>query len=282
KVSLADNSKKNSMDLRLLYGVAYSESWFGRWGYRFGRGTFGVTQQMYQNAIEAIQNIPLNFFLPYHHLGSSNIEVIPILLSRYQTLSGHSLVTLGHLFRFMFELKLRLPNDGFIDASNNRGMLVDTACRWSPKRVEMATRVIVESLKRAEFRWVSRQEIRDSARAYIGDTGLLDFVLKSLGNRIVGIIWLVKDGAKLVIEGRTLGKSGILLHESICEGIQSHRVVECPCGAKNEDGERIVSCDICEVWQHTRCVRIPNNEEVPDIFLCSQCEKYVLLLPSVP
>ncbi|PQP95419.1 PHD finger protein MALE STERILITY 1 [Prunus yedoensis var. nudiflora] len=50
----------------------------------------------------------------------------------------------------------------------------------------MATRVIVEALKRVPFRWVSRQEVRDAARAYIGDTGLLDFVLKSLGNHIVG------------------------------------------------------------------------------------------------
>jgi hypothetical protein len=50
----------------------------------------------------------------------------------------------------------------------------------------MATRVIVEALKRAEFRWVSRQDVRDAARAYIGDTGLLDFVLKSLGNHVVG------------------------------------------------------------------------------------------------
>ena len=50
----------------------------------------------------------------------------------------------------------------------------------------MATRVIVEALKRTKFRWVSRQEVRDAARAYIGDTGLLDFVLKSLGNHVVG------------------------------------------------------------------------------------------------
>ncbi|XWS49943.1 hypothetical protein CRYUN_Cryun12cG0045900 [Craigia yunnanensis] len=48
--------------------------------------------------------------------------------------------------------------------------------RWSSKRVEAATRVIVEALKRAGFRWVSRQEVRDAARTYIGDTGLLDFV----------------------------------------------------------------------------------------------------------
>ena len=110
---------------------------------------------------------------------------IPIIFLRYQTLSEHSLVTLGDLLHFMFELKSRLPKENCINMYNP-GILVETTCRWSPKRVEMATRVIVEALKRTEFRWVSRQEVRDAARAYIGDTGLLDFVLKSLGNHIVG------------------------------------------------------------------------------------------------
>ncbi|KAG5068092.1 hypothetical protein JHK85_000469 [Glycine max] len=50
----------------------------------------------------------------------------------------------------------------------------------------MATRVIVEALKRTEFKWVSRQEVRDAARAYISDTSLVDFVLRSLGNHVEG------------------------------------------------------------------------------------------------
>jgi hypothetical protein len=81
----------------------------------------------------------------------------------------------------MLELKTHLPEENCVDSH-----IVKPTCRWSPKRVEMATRVIVEALKRAEFRWVSRQDVRDAARAYIGDTGLLDFVLKSLGNHVVG------------------------------------------------------------------------------------------------
>ncbi|GFY90865.1 RING/FYVE/PHD zinc finger superfamily protein [Actinidia rufa] len=91
----------------------------------------------------------------------------------------------GDLFYFMPELKALLPKERCID-SYNPGILVESTSKWSPKRVEMATRVIVEALKRAEFRWVSRQEVWDAVHAYIGDTGLLDFVLKSLGNRIVG------------------------------------------------------------------------------------------------
>ncbi|KAM7487826.1 hypothetical protein LguiB_025310 [Lonicera macranthoides] len=456
KVSLTDKSQKRSIDLRLLYGIAFSEPWFGRWGYKVGRGSFGVTQQMYQKSISAVQNIPL--CLLAHHLGSSNHE-IPTMFSRYQTLSGHSLVSLGDLFRFILELKSRLPKESTID-SYNPGILVETTCRWSPKRIEMATRVIVEALKRAEFRWVSRQEVRDAARAYIGDTGLLDFVLKSLGNHVVGnylvrrclnpvtkvleycledisnlfpnqegnfmtsdstlkagykitriqlmndmfhlykhilkeqksnigifasislasriildskhlvkeyvpelpskfensscqgeksklyctivgpcirevpkrviapyecvilrnnatfeeltkevektfkeLYWglknlvvesvvnlnpkgsdfafrVVKVGSKLVFEGNT-GQNGTV-DENIYEGGQSNFIVDCVCGAKEDDGERMINCDICEVWQHSRCVKIPNNEEIPSIFLCSRCEQDILVLPTSP
>ncbi|XP_052205233.1 PHD finger protein MALE STERILITY 1 [Diospyros lotus] len=464
KVSLRDNSQKKSMELRLVHGVAYGEPWFSRWGYRFGRGSYGVTQPMYHKAIEAIQTMPLCLLL--HHLGSFNQE-LSIIFSRYQTLSGHSLATLGNLFHFMLELKSRLPEESCID-SYNPGILVETTCRWSPKRVEMATRVIVEALKRAEFKWISRQEVRDVARAYVGDTGLLDFVLKSLGNHIVGnylirrslnpvtkvleyrledisgtflnheglatkdskmkarymitrsqlmkdllylywnilkeqkptitggilatipmasriildtkylikeydngelpsksqlgipseskiscaillknnhhvnqalekamapyesltldsnatfdelkqqventfrgLYWglrsfviqsvvnlnvkgsdlvsqVVKAGGKLVFEGRcSTGEGGLLGNGDIFEGggDQAKCVVDCSCGAKEDDGERMVCCDICEVWQHTRCVRIPNNQEIPTIFLCSQCEQDILLFPCLP
>ncbi|XP_059645827.1 PHD finger protein MALE STERILITY 1 [Cornus florida] len=459
EVSLYDNSQKRSMDLSLIHGVAYGMPWFGRWGYSFHRGSFGVTPTMYQKAVEAIKSMPLSLLV--HHLVSFNHE-ISIIFSRYQTLSAHSLVTLGDLLHFMLEIKSRLPKESCVD-SYKPGLLVETSCRWSPKRVEMATRVIVEALKRAEFRWVSRQEVRDAARAYIGDTGLLDFVLKSLGNHIVGnylvrrslnpvtkvleyclediskaipnqegivmkdskvktqynitrlqlvrdmfhlykhvlkdqkptmtagilatipiasriildskylikdypedlppkllgletksklyctvmlsnnghevderlgniimapyecimlrhnatfdelkleversfreIYWglrclvvqsianlkakgsdlvfgLVEEGGKLVFKG-TNGERRIIT-EDIYEGTNSNCVMDCPCGAKDNDGERMISCDICEVWQHSRCARIPDDEEIPNIFLCSRCEQDISLFHSLP
>nr|AXF35970.1 transcription factor male sterility 1 [Tapiscia sinensis] len=457
KVSLTDISQKKRMELRLLHGIAYSEPWFGRWGYKFERGSFGVTQLMYQKAIEAIKGMPLCLLI--HHLGNSNND-LPLIFSRYQTLSDHSLVTLGDLFHFMLELQSRLPKENLID-SYNPGILVETTCRWSPKRVEMATRVIVEALKRAEFRWVTRQEVRDAARTYIGDTGLLDFVLKSLGNHIVGnylvrrslnpvtkvleyrledisnvfpnqevlvmnnpkvkarykitraqlmkdmlhlykyilkdqkpelstaifsampmaariildtkylvkeycgdlpskvevgqegklklyctimlrnnegdegikkaippyecvtlknnatfdelkleversfremywglrsfvvestvnlnakgtdlVFGLVEAGRKLIFEGSN--KQEGIINEVMYESGMINYVIDCPCGVKDDDGERLISCDICEVWQHTRCVRIPNNQQIPHVFLCKRCEQEIVILPSLP
>ncbi|XP_059291840.1 PHD finger protein MALE STERILITY 1 [Lycium ferocissimum] len=463
KVSLRDISQKKSMDLRLLNTVAYGEPWFGRWNYKFGRGSFGVTQETYQSAINAIQNMPLALLA--HHVGHININEILTVLSRYQMLSGHSLVTLCDAFHFMLELKSRIPKESNL-SSCYPGLLVDTTCRWSPKRVEMAIRVVVEALKRAESRWVSRQEVRDAARAYIGDTGLLDFVLKSLGNHIVGkylvrrclnpvtkvleyclediskafpkqdqgfrvndskgkqqykITWVqlmkdiyflyknilrehkglmsnytgvfatipaasriildtkyflkdykgaeadsrieadkykiycaimlatkdgfgveekvmtpfecfllrkdvtfdelkvevektygdiywglrnfatrsinnvmspiigselvfnvMKPGSKIVLGGLQMTNDHINTNGGIFEGIKNNIVVDCLCGTKDEDGERMISCDICEVWQHTRCVNIPNHEAIPDIFLCNKCEQDILQFPSLP
>ncbi|GKV23126.1 hypothetical protein SLEP1_g32896 [Rubroshorea leprosula] len=382
KVSLCDVSKKRGMELRLLHGLAYGKSWFGRWGYEFGRGCYGVTQP--------------------------------------------------------------------------------TSCRWSAKRVEAATQVIVEALEKVKFRWVSRQEVRDAARAYIGDTGLLDFVLKSLGNHMVGnylvrrclnpvtkvleycledvsdvypnqdsitinkskvvnsrykitkaqlmkdIFYLYKhvlkeqkpttlnteifsalpvavriildtkffvkeyggdlstkvdtasingklrlfctvmlrnneeidceevkriltpyecvtlkenatfDDLKLEVEKEfrevywklenfvvesivnvnvkgtdmvsrkiEMGQKIICLGSKkergiLTEGGEGNQMVDCPCGAKDDDGERLVLCDVCEVWQHSRCVGIPNNKEIPPIFLCKRCDQNIMLLPSLP
>ncbi|XP_028754978.1 PHD finger protein MALE STERILITY 1-like [Neltuma alba] len=476
KVSLNDLSQKKGMELKLINGIAYGEPWFGRWGYKFGRGCFGVTESTYQKAIEAIRSIPLYLLNPQIIAGNSTCSYhdIPIIFSRYQTLSDQTLVTLGDLFHFMLELKSQLPRrENYAADSYNTTFSVEANCRWSPKRIEMATRVIVEALKRAEFRWISRQEVRDAARTYIGDTGLLDFVLKSLGNHVVGnymvrrslnpvtkvleycledissivspshhqqgssnnnnnntnrsikdrykitraqitkdmfylykyilkdpkqtqgssifsaiplaariildtkylikeyfgelpfqadlgmtdgklslhctimlrnynnvlrmppyecitlrsdatiddlklevernfreIYWglrsfcvdsiknlevcggnelvfeMVEVGRKLVVEGwidNNVNGDIISNIGEICEVNDNNgMVVECGCGTKEDDGERMVCCDICETWQHTRCVRIPNDEQVPSIFLCKRCEQEIVMFPSLP
>ncbi|KAH9330687.1 hypothetical protein KI387_002795, partial [Taxus chinensis] len=210
KVSVEDVAKKRSMELRLLHSVAYGESWYGRWGYEFGHGSFGITPQMYRKAIEAIRGMPLTLAL--QHLEEGILENVMGITSMYQRLSGVQILqTLGDLLRFMLELKSRLPLQQTTSPNNSStrsgadsnlkgadevggGIQIlggvnreaEVACRWSRKRVELATQVIVEALKKCERKKMARQDVRDAARVYIGDTGLLDFVLKSVGNRVVG------------------------------------------------------------------------------------------------
>ncbi|XP_045810041.1 PHD finger protein PERSISTENT TAPETAL CELL 1-like [Trifolium pratense] len=117
--------------------------------------------------------------------------------------------------------------------------------------------------------------------------GLKSFVVESNGNLMNAkgnemVFGMIEVGGKLVLEGWNGGDIGINMVEQICERDPNKGIVECICGTKEDDGERMVSCDICEIWQHTRCVRIPNDEEVPHIFLCKWCEQEIVLFPSLP
>ncbi|KAF6171437.1 hypothetical protein GIB67_028088 [Kingdonia uniflora] len=60
KITVEDSSVKRSMDLRLLYGVAYGHSWFGRWGYKFYYGSFGVIEPNYEAAIRVLSSLNIN------------------------------------------------------------------------------------------------------------------------------------------------------------------------------------------------------------------------------
>lgn len=464
-MSITDVAKKKSMELRLIHGVAYGHPWFGRWGYRLGRGSFGVTHQMHQRSIEALAGIPL--FLVLHHF--SSFPDLLSLVAKYQSMCGCALQTLGQLLRFIMELKNTLPPEppakSVSTLSSEAG-----SCRWSYKRVELATRVIVEVLKKADAKWVPRQDVREAARGYIGDTGLLDFVLKSLGNHVVGSYmvrravnpvtkvleycleaaslsvpskningssgltksqfhvtrmqltmdlfylykYLLKDfrpgmssgvltaipaAVRMVLDGKHLVKDyqcdlwepkqsndrsdlnddeggaklrlmcGVWLRnlhnneetpielippqelvvlpahatvgqlkaevercfrdlycycksfvaeyvedvhggdsDLVCGlvesgsrvvvagtvagaaaaaevyegGEETSRAVDCVCGATEYDGERMVCCDICEVWQHGRCVQLDGEEDISaPIFICARCETSILVFPSL-
>lgn len=48
-------------------------------------------------------------------------------------------------------------------------------------------------------------------------------------------------------------------------------VVSCTCGTTVDDGERMVECEMCGVWLHTRCQGNPDAECIPDDFTCSNC-----------
>ncbi|KAK8959254.1 PHD finger protein MALE STERILITY 1 [Platanthera guangdongensis] len=87
-------------------------------------------------------------------------------------------------------------------------------------------------------------------------------------------------GGMVVVEGRKDDDEEIRFEEG--RGDEVVVVVDCVCGAKEEDGERMVRCDVCEVWQHTRCVRIANGEELPGVFLCGRCESDIVALPFTP
>ncbi|KAJ1961869.1 Histone deacetylase complex subunit, partial [Dipsacomyces acuminosporus] len=47
-------------------------------------------------------------------------------------------------------------------------------------------------------------------------------------------------------------------------------VVRCVCGERN-DGELMIECEICQVWQHTLCMGIRDEKHIPDKYYCEKC-----------
>ncbi|OVA04079.1 zinc finger protein [Macleaya cordata] len=477
KITVEDVSKKRSMDLRLLYGVAYGHPWFGRWGYKFCQGSFGVTEHKYITAIDMLSSINLNNIIEDFIKSGKDRNHIKQIIRIYREMSETQLITIRDLLRFMLVThkspskppnsvvkpitrSLQQQRSPLKDISNNIKQIkyknfgsfaVEMASRWPVRRLEYAAEVIVGALKE-NGAGMSRQEVRDAARLHIGDTGLLDFVLKSINNLIVGnhvvlratnpstrileftiheiggddvskpnvticvaaptihtspagldvyqdVLYLytqvllgyskckslteltglatqtVLDSKHFVKEWplrdeedellrflcrvmpscveleteltrpfltspgelvvvplhATVGELKMAvecaLRDTYCvlekfvvrdlggfEGVDDEEVlfgavesgaqiwvlgsgvdvgnndqlkyeggadswtVDCSCGARDDDGERMVACDICEVWQHTRCSGIDDAQAVPPLFLCARCS--ASLMPS--
>ncbi|KDP25820.1 hypothetical protein JCGZ_22542 [Jatropha curcas] len=468
KISVQDVSKKRGMELRLLYGVAYGHSWFGRWGYKFCRGSFGVKLQNYNQAIEILCSLELDKIIEEFKDTKVHQEMKQII-SFYRNFSETPLITFKDLLRFMLIVKSCpcAQKKRSIDSNVKSSMVIASQkkpvvkekytryrkfsslvgtldSRWSKKRLEYAAEVIVSALKEKRTdkfsqQGMTRQDVRDAARMHIGDTGLLDYVLKSMNNVIVGnhvvhramnletrileysideldnrkvkvtepeeeevadpipvpslvpgadlygdmgylymkvlmnypeselvetatqaildskhfvkewpfeneedqllryicqvmpniieagtkftrelppgeiimlplhatvaelkraaenalkdtyyilenfvvteielmeeledwevLFGVVESGSELFMKGNGVDLNTELRYEA---GPDNWKV-RCECGAQDDDGERMVACDICEVWEHTRCNGIDDSKTVPPLFICTEC-----------
>ncbi|KAK3039344.1 hypothetical protein RJ639_028744 [Escallonia herrerae] len=477
KVAVEDTSKKKLMDLRLLHGVTYGRSWFGRWGYRFCHGSFGVKEQKYSWAVEILSSLDLDKIIQDFQSTDQDKKVKHII-QFYRDLSVTQLVTIRDLLRFVLTLKscastkrtsaIEVPAQHSRSRSSARTAalskpVVKGRCglkckrfatvaanldsRWPIRRLEYTANVIVDALKEKKVANKSsnggngsgmiRQEARDAARQHIGDTGLIDHVLKAMNNVIVGgyivrravnpstrvleftiqevgnddqvepereivtepiqapavapgvdvysdVYYLYSDvllgypdsevvelAVQTILDSKQFVKDwpfrdeadeflrficrvmpsladfqtdlmrgcppgeyiSVPLHATIgdlkaavqgamrdtycimegvaiteidgVEGVEDTEVlfgllesgselwlrgcgmdlgtdlkyeagadnwtVRCKCGTQDDDGERMVACDMCEVWQHTRCNGIDDSEAVPPLFVCSRC-----------
>ncbi|KAL5538969.1 hypothetical protein UlMin_043307 [Ulmus minor] len=81
--------------------------------------------------------------------------------------------------------------------------------------------------------------------------------------------FLVGSGGSILIEGKCQAKYG-LTRFRLERGVETW-TVDCTCGAKDDDGERMLACDTCSVWQHTRCLGIDSSNAIPSKFVCMRC-----------
>ncbi len=45
---------QSGMELSVLHMSAYRNTWYGRWGYAFGRGGFGISRTTWRRAADAV------------------------------------------------------------------------------------------------------------------------------------------------------------------------------------------------------------------------------------
>lgn len=73
----------------------------------------------------------------------------------------------------------------------------------------------------------------------------------------------------ITVRGRCVGNSSSSRFR-MERGLEAW-TVDCSCGARDDDGERMLACDICSVWRHTRCAGIPDTDAAPAKFVCYKC-----------
>ncbi|KAK9063803.1 hypothetical protein SSX86_017675 [Deinandra increscens subsp. villosa] len=201
KISVADLKLERSIEFRLIHGIAFENSWFGNWGYKFGNGSFGVTEEKYRGAVRFLAELKLDKIIDDVRT-TSHKRKLQRIISKYQELSGTRLTSLTELLQCLLEFKQNREIEmqilspsrkvskhehlSFDEESQNSmcleqflTSLMDADCRWPQKRVKYSLEVIVKLLKENNDA-ISRHELRESARQFVGDTGLIDFVLKSI------------------------------------------------------------------------------------------------------
>eukprot|EP00793_Prasinoderma_coloniale_P003035 PRCOL_00006502-RA len=261
-VSVKDVSTKYFADWRLMHTAAYGTSWYARWGYGFGRGSFGVRKKDYLKAADGLHKVALDlirsdFCCDGRQGGAAGacggagggkgkqvqqpapwrgdpelVAIIDLYAPHYGRAVGASgeegpaapagvrgcARTLGQLLVTMMAMRRAAKADARpVDAmeaprrvrqvpaassaatpassssgpgsggGGGSGGKKPSGSRWSNERLGQARDALVGVLRAAGGRRVSRSDCRDGARARgIGDTGLLDHVLKSIAGTTVG------------------------------------------------------------------------------------------------
>lgn len=191
KVSVMDVSKKYGLEYRLLHAITNGCTWYGDWGYEFGAGSFALTFDAYQSAVETLSSLPLSIFLPKGLKPSTRLQDI---ISYYQSLSKSELVNIKDLFCFLMTL--------IHDANKSSSTIGDATCKkqrtssgdssWSRADVVRVDEAMFRVLRAVSgSNWVSYRALR-GAVCRVAPPPLLDHCLMGLGGKIAAEGMVVK------------------------------------------------------------------------------------------
>ncbi|ONK56714.1 uncharacterized protein A4U43_C10F11970 [Asparagus officinalis] len=187
KVTVMDISKKYGMEYRLLHAVTAGHPWYGDWGYEFGAGSYALTSQAYQKAVDTLSNMPLSFL--FSHSRSLRTPV-QNTVSLYWSLADRKLETVRDLFCYVTYLLHKSHENPSQSETNLRKNLKDDAtrgilCAWGKHDIERAEEVMVKVLRAVGgSRWVTWKSLRGAACRAVASPELLDYCLKGLAHKV--------------------------------------------------------------------------------------------------
>lgn len=181
KVSVMDVSKKYGLEFRLLHAITKGHPWYGDWGYEFGAGSFALTVDAYNMAVETLSSTPLSIFTSQGRKPRTRLQD---LISLYQSISEDKLVNIRDLFCFLMDL-IRAAHKSPVrvdDATFKKRKLCDSRIlsAWTNNdiaRVEEALFKVLRAITGSN--WVSWRALR-GAVCKAGPPELLDYCLKEL------------------------------------------------------------------------------------------------------
>ncbi|KAF8046077.1 hypothetical protein N665_4040s0001, partial [Sinapis alba] len=254
KISLDDTSRKGSMALRLLHGVAFGRPWFGKWDYTLSRGNFGVTKDQYTRAILILSSMELDTIAEDFSGTRRKEKHMKMIIAFYRESSQTPLVTLSELLQYMLAFRAKAPivrktaralvgmslnphvstspvprddddddeeeedtsdtpfcsspdqeepedngNESSTDTDQDTtimdmsptkydsfdAMARGECSRWSGKRLGEAAQAVLDAFKERNS-VLTREELREAVRLSIGDTGMIDFLLKHIDKVLIG------------------------------------------------------------------------------------------------
>lgn len=325
-VSVQDVAARSGMYLRFTHAVANGRSWYGKWQYKFRRGSFGLQSKDYAEAVAGLQATTVEQLSADLRDASFSSE-LQALIQRHRN-AGKSMTTLSQLFR---QLMASCRGSG---SGSKGGAKIETAladlytlsaqicvayraakhdeqgdlkrwvttlldCKWFAK--DYTRRPAVTGLLRV--RCTLRQQhqiccpeprleedvfVKENARVRdfkIAAAGVLRTLYPPLSEFTPTQLWVAGSlgGESDDTPMRNLQPMHSSLYPTVVEleghGIDMGRpdvdIVSCSCGATDDDGERMLACEDCSTWVHSRCIGLADDEDIAekfsDGFRCSVC-----------
>uniref|UniRef100_A0A0D9V8I4 Zinc finger PHD-type domain-containing protein n=1 Tax=Leersia perrieri TaxID=77586 RepID=A0A0D9V8I4_9ORYZ len=186
KVTVMDISKKHGMEYRLLHAITSGHPWYGEWGYKFGAGSFALTSDTYQEAVDMLSGIQLALYFSHRQPIRTPLQNT---IALYWALSDRQLVTVRDLFRFIMNLLQQAHKKNEMSkptTDEHKEVVSNVLCKWRKEDIDRAEAAMLKVLRVVKAgQWVSWRALRGAASKAVDSQELLDYSLRGLRGKLM-------------------------------------------------------------------------------------------------